>query len=226
MPTSPPSGTRRRVSRAQRERQILDAAVDLFNERGYGHASMDTVAERVGVTKPVLYTHFGSKEGLLLACISRARTELLEVTTTAAAAADTPEEMLRRGTRAFFDHLDQRAPAWNLLYSEAGVAADAIEEIRAQQTDFIAALLGAQSPDTDRARLVGWAQVIVGACERLAVWRGQQPGEGLPGRASAPGGCPSDGEPARVSSEQATEYLMDLVWTGLSGRRGGQSPPP
>lgn len=216
MSSHPPTGIRRRVSRAQRERQILDAAVEVFGERGYGHASMDTVAERVGVTKPVLYTHFGSKEGLLLACISRARTELLEATTSAAATADTPEDMLRRGTRAFFDYLDQRAPAWNLLYSEAGVAADAIEEIRAQQTDFIAALLGAQSPGTDPARLTGWAQVIVGACERLAVWRGQtSAGAGSPGR-----------EPAPVTSEQATEYLMDLVWTGLAGGRAGQSPPP
>ncbi|MDN5915061.1 MAG: TetR/AcrR family transcriptional regulator [Pseudonocardia sp.] len=202
MPSSPPAGTRRRVSRSQRERQILDAAVDLFSEHGYSHASMDTVAERVGVTKPVLYTHFGSKEGLLLACISRARTELLEATATAAATAGTPEDMLRRGTRAFFDHLDQRAPDWKLLYSEAGVAADALEEVRTQQTDFVATLLGAQSPDTDEARLIGWAQVIVGACERLAVWRGQDP---------------------RVTSEQATEYLMDLVWTGLAGRRSDTS---
>lgn len=176
--------------------------MDLFSEHGYSHASMDTVAERVGVTKPVLYTHFGSKEGLLLACISRARTELLEATATAAATAGTPEDMLRRGTRAFFDHLDQRAPDWKLLYSEAGVAADALEEVRTQQTDFVATLLGAQSPDTDEARLIGWAQVIVGACERLAVWRGQDP---------------------RVTSEQATEYLMDLVWTGLAGRRSDTS---
>ncbi|RZT84548.1 TetR family transcriptional regulator [Pseudonocardia sediminis] len=205
MSSSPSGGTRRRVSRSQRERQILDAAVDLFSEYGYAHASMDTVAERVGVTKPVLYTHFGSKEGLLLACISRARTELLDATTAAAAGASTPEDMLRRGTRAFFDHLDQRAAEWNLLYSEARVGADALEEVRAQQTDFIATLLRAQSPETDEARLTGWAQVIVGACERLAVWRGQD---------------------SRVTSEQATEYVMDVVWTGLAGDRAGQSPAP
>lgn len=195
------SSARRRVGRAEREQQILDAAVDVFSSRGYAGASMDTVAERVGVTKPVLYTHFGSKEGLLLACISRARAELLDATTTAAATARTPEEMLRLGTRAFFDYLDARAPAWTLLYSEAAVAADALEEVRAQQTDFIAGLLGAQVPDAEQARLVGWAQVIVGACERLAVWRAQV-------------------DPAsRVSAEQATEYLMDLAWTGLAGRR-------
>jgi AcrR family transcriptional regulator len=103
---------RRRVGRAERERQILDAAVAVFGERGYQNASMDQVAERVGVTKPVLYTHFGSKEGLLLACIARARAELLDVTSAAATSASTPEEMLRRGTLAFFDYLESQAPAW------------------------------------------------------------------------------------------------------------------
>ena len=187
------------MSRAERERQILDAAVAVFGERGYQAASMDMVAERVGVTKPVLYAHFGSKEGLLLACIARARAELLEVTTTAAAAADGPEEMLRRGTLAFFAYLEQREPAWTFLYSESTVAGDALEGIRAQQTDFIAALLAAQAPDADPQRLTGWAQVIVGACERLALWRGNA---------------------RSVTSEQATEYLMDLVWTGLAAMGG------
>ena len=193
---------RRRIGRAERERQILDAAIAVFGERGYQNASMDQVAERVGVTKPVLYTHFGSKHGLLLACVARARAELLEVTSTAAAAASTPEDMLRSGTLAFFDYLEQQAPAWTLLYSESTVAGDALEEIRAQQTDFIAALLAAQAPHADPERLTGWAQVIVGACERLAVWRVR----------------------ADVTSEQATDYLMDLVWTGLAGAASGPSP--
>ena len=185
---------RRRIGRAQREQQILDAALAVFSERGFQSASMDAVAERVGVTKPVLYTHFGSKDGLLLACIARARAELLEVTTTAAASADSPEEMLRRGTFAFFDYLERREPAWKLLYEESTVAGEALEGIRAQQTDFIATLLATQAPDADPLRLEGWAQVIVGACERLAIWRGSN---------------------RSVTSEQATEFLMDLVWRGL-----------
>ncbi|MEU4372961.1 MULTISPECIES: TetR/AcrR family transcriptional regulator [Pseudonocardia] len=189
-------GPRRRVPRAERERQIVDAAVAVFGERGYAEVSMEQVAERVGVTKPVLYTHFGSKEGLLLAAIARARSELLDVVAQAAGAAESPEAMLRGGTLAFFRYLDRRAPAWQLFCSEAGVTDTALEEIRAQQTDFTAALLAAQVPGTEPARLTGWAQVIVGACERLAVWRGQE---------------------ESVTAEQATEYLMDLVWTGLAG---------
>jgi AcrR family transcriptional regulator len=185
---------RRRMSRADRERQILDVALAVFAERGFRDASMDAVAERAGVTKPVLYTHFGSKDGLLLACIARARAELLEVTSAAAAAATGPEEMLRSGTLAFFRYLEEHAAAWTLLCSEPTVAGEALEGIRAQQSDFIAALLAAQAPDVDAQRLAGWAQVIVGACERLAIWRATE---------------------RAVTAEQATGYLMDLAWTGL-----------
>ena len=189
--------TRTRLPRAERERQILDAALAVFAERGFQNASMDAVAERVGVTKPVVYTHFGSKEGLLLACLARARAELLDVTTAAAATADGPEDMLHRGTLAFFTYVERR-PAWSLLCAESSVAGEALEGIRAQQTDFIAALLTATAPDAAAQRLMGWAHVIVGACERLAVWRANDP---------------------TVSAEQATEYLMDLVWTGLGSTR-------
>ncbi|HTF50901.1 MAG TPA: TetR/AcrR family transcriptional regulator [Pseudonocardia sp.] len=193
---------RRRVSRPERERQILDAASAVFAERGYQAASMDAVAERVGVTKPVLYDHFGSKEGLLLACIARARTELLEVTTEAAAGATNPEGMLRNGFRAFFDFLDSRGAASTLLYEEAakpvGSAAEALEGIRNQQTGFIVGLLAAHAPDADARRLEAYAQVIVGASERLALWRGRRGGHDT------------------VTAEQATEFLMDLVWSGLA----------
>jgi AcrR family transcriptional regulator len=196
--------SRKRYTRAERGRQILDAAVAVFAERGFHAASMDAVAMRVGVTKPVLYDHFGSKEGLLLGCVARAREELLEITSRAAAAATNPEQMLRLGFRAFFDYLDSHAPAWTLLYQEAalpnGEGADSLEGIRAQQTDFIADLLAAQAPGAEPVRVQAWAQVMVGACERLALWRRTASG-------------------AEVSAEQATDYLMDLMWTGMAGLR-------
>src|SRR5262245_9101334 len=60
------------VPRADREQQILDAAVAGFGERGYAHASMAAIARRAGISKPLVYEYFGSKEGLYLACLRRA----------------------------------------------------------------------------------------------------------------------------------------------------------
>ncbi|HXV94813.1 MAG TPA: TetR/AcrR family transcriptional regulator [Pseudonocardia sp.] len=194
------TGVPRRPARAERARQILDAAVAVFTERGYHGASMDAVAERVGVTKPVLYTHFGSKDGLLMACIARARAELLELTAAAAARADGPEDALRRSIRAFFDHLDATGPVWMLVYAQVGGAGEALEAVRAQQTDLVTRLLAAHAPGLAPRRLEAWAQMIVGACERLAVWR-----------------AGTAGEP--ISSGEATDLVMDLLGSGLAGGR-------
>lgn len=200
--------TRRRVGRAERERQILDAATAVFTERGYQAASMDAVAERVGVTKPVLYDHFGSKEGLLLASVARTRQELLTETTKAVAGASQPEDMVRRGFRAFFDFLDAKAYAWTLLYEGAmnpiGTAGEAVDSIRNQHIDLIVGMIGLQAPDADPRRLESYAHIIVGASERLALWRNQR---------------------GDVTAADATEYLMDMIWTGMGGKwreRGAQ----
>src|SRR5687767_14290304 len=69
---------RRRVPRVERQQQMLDVAARVFAERGYHAASMDEIAAEVGVSKPMLYAYFDSKEGLYLACIDRAGQDLLE----------------------------------------------------------------------------------------------------------------------------------------------------
>ena len=67
-----PGGTRN-VPRKVRERQMLEAAERAFAERGFHAASVDAIAEASGITKPMVYAYFGSKEGLYRACMERAR---------------------------------------------------------------------------------------------------------------------------------------------------------
>src|SRR3989442_2374525 len=76
VPKESKAGTK--VPRAVREPQMLDAAVAVFAERGYHGASMDEIAAGAGVTKPMVYSYFGSKEDLYLACIDHAGTRLME----------------------------------------------------------------------------------------------------------------------------------------------------
>src|SRR6185312_7553136 len=66
------------VPRADREQQILDAAVAEFGGSGYAHASMAAIARRAGISKPLIYEYFGSKDGLYLACLNRAGTHLVD----------------------------------------------------------------------------------------------------------------------------------------------------
>ncbi|HEV7148386.1 MAG TPA: TetR/AcrR family transcriptional regulator [Pedococcus sp.] len=199
---SPTTPVRKRMPRAQREEQILVIAEQVFAERGYQATTMEDVAERVGVTKPLIYEYFGSKEGLLSACITRARTQLREATEAswAATGADAPlAEVFRAGVRAFFQFIDEHATAFVLIQQEGAMASQAsplIESIRAQQSAATAQTL-ASAPGLAAVPfevLEGYAEVIVGACERVAVWRTRRP---------------------QVSADDATELVVSTVWGGL-----------
>ncbi|MBY8848638.1 helix-turn-helix domain-containing protein [Saccharothrix longispora] len=182
---------------------MLDVAETVFAERGYLAASMDEIAERVGVSKPMLYEYYGSKEGLLIGCIHRARTELLERTQQAIAGADAPEEVLRRGLLAFFEFIAGHKQSWSLLRHEAAItvpsAVEEVEGIRRQQTDLIAAVLLAFAPDVDAVEAEAFAEIVVGSTERLALWCERRPD---------------------VGPERATRYVMDVVWRGVAARLG------
>jgi len=190
---------RRRMPRAERERQMIAVAEEIFAERGYQASSMDEIAERVGVSKPMIYEYFGSKEGLLVACIRAARAELLAVTTASVEGITSAEDALRRGLEAFFGFIDSHRRSWALLRQEAAVAGqaamDEIEEIRRQQAQVNAALFAAYLPDLPEHDLEAYGEVVVGACERLATWYVTR---------------------EDVTPERAAAIIMRMVWHGLS----------
>jgi AcrR family transcriptional regulator len=189
---------RRRLPRAEREEQLLAVAQGLFAERGFRGPSMDEIALRAGVTKPVLYDHFGSKDGLVAACIRRAGARLLAEVAGAVAAASGPEQVLRSGFAAFFGFVESRGQVWFMLIGEnsvVGPAAQALEEVRRELAAYVAERLTAALPQAKPSALSAYAQAIIGASERLALWRRERPD---------------------VSTELATESLMTLVWGGLA----------
>lgn len=193
--------TRKRMPRAERERQMIQVAESVFAARGYTAASMDEIAERVGVSKPMLYEYFNSKEGLLLACIAESRAELRRVTEESVANAKTAEDALELGLLAFFVFIRERRDAWALVRQEMVLigtsASDEIEATRRQQTDLIAKLMTAYLDLGSPVRVEAVAEFVVGACERLAIW------------------CERHHE---VTPERATEYAMDVLWSGLRER--------
>jgi AcrR family transcriptional regulator len=189
------------MPRAERERQMIEVAESVFAERGYVGTSMDEIAEQVGVSKPMLYEYFHSKEGLLLACIAESRAELRKATEESVADATSAEDALRRGLRAFFVYIRERRQAWSLLRHEMILigtsASDEIEATRRQQTDLIAKLMVGYFDAGSPLRVEAAAEFVVGACERLAVW------------------CERHDE---VTPERATDYAMDVLWSGLRER--------
>src|SRR3954451_12222043 len=86
-----------RVPRQVREQQLLDVAEEQFAGCGYGGASIEVIDRLAGVSRPIVYDHFGDKEGVYIACVRRARGELEEMILAAVAGASTPREMIERG---------------------------------------------------------------------------------------------------------------------------------
>src|SRR5215210_2672557 len=105
-----------RVPRAVRERQLVELGEQLFAERGFAKASMDELARRAGVTKPVIYELFHSKEGLFRACLEGLALRLAECIADAARAEQEPEARLRAGGLAFLRFAFDNRVAYELLY--------------------------------------------------------------------------------------------------------------
>src|ERR1700722_16292251 len=87
-----------RVPRQVREQQLLDVAEEQFAVHGYGGASIEVIAKLAGVSRPIVYDHFGDKEGVYIACLRRARGELEEMILEAASKARSSREMMEYGT--------------------------------------------------------------------------------------------------------------------------------
>lgn len=103
------------VSRAEREEQILGVAMEEFGLRGYAHVAVADVARRADISKPLIYSYFGSRDGLAAACVRRAG----ELLVAGVAAAPTDGEAGRRALdtlAAIFAVLDDCRHAWSVLY--------------------------------------------------------------------------------------------------------------
>lgn len=169
-----------RVPRAIREEQVLAVAEQLFAERGYQHASMDELAVRAGVSKPVIYDLVGSKEALYLRCVQRAGQALAEVVSAAAMTETGPEQRLRAGAVGFLRFVAERHGGWDLLLTAGPTPGDEpIHRIRAQQTALITGLvretLASLPIELESWRIEAMAVAINGSFEHLAYWWRENP---------------------------------------------------
>jgi AcrR family transcriptional regulator len=201
---------RTRLPRAERERQVLEAARALFAERGYGAVTMGGVAAAVGVTKPLLYTYFGNKERLYLACMEPAARDLRDAVAGAVAEADRPADALELGVQAFFEFVDRDRDAWRVLFDETlpagGEIARRVAEHRERLEAVVAGLVVARLPRGRRGRAAVEAEALstalLGAAESLARWWLRT---------------------GALTAGQAAELLIDTVEPGLRARTTGEA---
>jgi AcrR family transcriptional regulator len=172
----------RRLPRAVREQQMLDAAVVVFSRRGYHGAGVDEIAEAAGISKPMVYAYLGTKEELFIACLYREGARLMEGLVAATLADDlTPDEQLRRGLRAFFAFVGTHRDGWIVLYQQARGQerfAGVLAQMRQRLVEIVSGMLArAAGPGVRDDDVTTSGYAVVGAAEALAEWVVNHPDE-------------------------------------------------
>jgi AcrR family transcriptional regulator len=202
--------TRPRLPAAERRAAILDAAMEVFAERGYHAASIDVIARAGGISKALIYEHFPSKQALWASLLE---TQVTEVFRRLAAGAATPqpgEVRLRAGVDAFLAFVEERRDAWRMLFREATdpEVMSFLDRVRSQVAGVVAALIAAE-PTTN---------VAEGADRELAI---EMLAEQLTGAVQALANWWADHQD--VPREVLVERVMDFAWLGLERLRAGET---
>jgi AcrR family transcriptional regulator len=121
---------------------MIEVASGLFAEHGFGGVSMDDIATASGITKPMLYAYFDSKEGLFAACAQRAGEHLRDDLRSVGERDDLrPDEQLWEGIQRVFAFVEENHDGWLLLYPEGGLASGSIGAGAVAARDAMADLL-------------------------------------------------------------------------------------
>jgi AcrR family transcriptional regulator len=191
------SRVRKRLTAEERRAKILSAAVRAFAVDGYDNTSMDRIAALAGVTKPVLYDHYPSKQALFLTVLESIRDGLLAKGKLIAGASDDPEQKFRRAIDAFLQFVEREPDAARvLLMVPRGdpVAAKLSRKVQVGASAGIASLLVASMPGSAPWRLHAAAEFLKEGLHAVAEWWLEHPG------------------PPR---EDLVDVVTRLVWRGL-----------
>lgn len=210
----------KRVPRAIREQQMLDAAVLTFARRGYAAASMDEIAEVAGVSKPLVYLYLNSKEDLFSAVIRRESEALVAAVTAAVEPGATADRQLWSGLRGFFAHTAEYPDGWAVLHQQARTHGEPfvreVAVVRAEIVAFVTELIGAAAKEAGcvgelaEREVAGLAHALVGAAESLAGWANIRTDEGPSGKCEHP------------SAKDTAATMMNFVWAGLGRLMEGE----
>jgi AcrR family transcriptional regulator len=186
------------MSAAQRREQLIAIGRQLFAERGFDATSIEEVASRAKVSKPVVYEHFGGKEGLYAVVVDREVRSLLERVTTALTAGH-PHELLEQAALALLDYIEQETDGFRVLVRESPVMSptgnfmSVLNDVAHQAEHVLGAEFKARGFDPKLAEL--YSQALVGMVALTGRWWL---------------------EVRKPRKEIVAAHLVNLAWNGLS----------
>jgi AcrR family transcriptional regulator len=188
-----------RLTRAARRSQLLAAARSAFVDAGYHAAGMDDIAERAGVSKPVLYQHFPSKLELYLALVVQTAEELVVAVEAAIQSTENNDLRVHRAVEAIFEFVGGSDQAHRLVFESDLAGNTDVEQVVAGMTDacieaISVPIITDTGIDREQGRLL--AAGLVGLSQVSArYWLGQK-------------------DPVPIA--EAVELVYRLAWRGIS----------
>jgi AcrR family transcriptional regulator len=189
-----------RLTRSARRAQLLVAARDVFAAQGYHAAAMDDIAERAGVSKPVLYQHFPGKLELYRALLTTCANDLVERVRDAIGRTSDNRERVAAAVSAYFDFVARDGQAYRLVFESdlrgEPEAAAVVDGALTRCIETVAAAVTADAGlDAPRARLL--AVGLVGLSQVAAQYW-----------------LDSEGD---IPRDEAVALMSSLAWRGLAG---------
>ncbi len=163
------------MTRAERREQLIEVARALFAERGLDGTSVEEIATHAQVSKPVVYEHFGGKEGLYAVVVDREVRSLHDAIHAAITTPHTdPRALIELGTLALLDYIESNTDGFRILsrdsspYSTAGSYQTILSSVVGRVEGLLADQFGRRGYDRDVAPL--YAQMLVGLVALAGQW--------------------------------------------------------
>ncbi|MDX6208162.1 MAG: hypothetical protein QOE24_553 [Frankiales bacterium] len=194
-----PPAPRTRMTGKERREQLLDVGRSLFAEKGFDGTSIEEIAGRAGVSKPVVYEHFGGKEGLYAVVVDREVSRMLG-TVAEGLSGGTARELLEQAAMALLSYVENDSDGFRILVRDSPVAsatgtfASLISDIAGQVEHILGREFKARGFDPKLAPM--YSQMLVGMVALTGQWW-------------------LDAQKPR--REEVAAHLVNLAWNGLSG---------
>ncbi|HEU4655914.1 MAG TPA: TetR/AcrR family transcriptional regulator [Capillimicrobium sp.] len=211
-PTTPRAPRRRRLTADERRELIERAATELFAERGYQGAGMSEIARRAGVSVPVVYDHFASKEDLYRRLLERHYADLRAVWGRHLAADESTEARMAHAIDAWFAYVQSHPFAWRMLFRDTtgdpkveAIRREVADASRAQLLPLMDAEPAVTAADGSAAGVEMVWEVFRGSIQALALWWYEH---------------------QEVPREQVVATAMNALWVGYERVARGETWSP
>ena len=182
-----------------RREQLLDVSRSLFAEKGFDATSVEEIASRASVSKPVVYEHFGGKEGIYAVVVDREMQRLMDQIITALDDGSHPRELLEQAACALLDYIEGSTDGFRILVRDSPVASSSgtfsslLNDIASQVEHILGLHFAKQGYDRKLAAL--YAQALVGMVALTGQWWL---------------------EARKPKKDEVAAHLVNLAWNGLS----------